>query len=71
MEIKYDETANVLIIRFKREKIAESEEVDEGVIVDYNSHGEVVAIEILNPKGKIDLNKLVFEKKLPVPILLG
>lgn len=71
MEIKYDETANVLIIRFKREKIAESEEVDEGVIVDYNSNGEVVAIEILNPKGKIDLNKLVFEKKLPVPILLG
>ncbi len=71
MEVSYDESADVLLIRLGRGKVVESEEIEEGVIVDYDENGKILAVEILNPKGRVDLNKLLFEKKIELPILLG
>ena len=50
MKIKYDEEANVIYVRFKEGKIAESDEIKEGLIIDYDSEGNPIAIEILNAK---------------------
>ncbi|MCE4619563.1 MAG: DUF2283 domain-containing protein [Desulfurococcales archaeon] len=44
------------------DRIVESEEVEPGVIIDYNDRGEIIGVEMLwFSRRKIDLNKLVLE----------
>ena len=50
MKIKFDEESDVLYVRFKEGKIAESDEIRNGLIIDYDSDGNPIAIEILNAK---------------------
>jgi len=50
MKIKYDKEANVIYVRFKEGKISESDEIKNGLIIDYDEEGNPVAIEILNAK---------------------
>ncbi|HCG77214.1 MAG: DUF2283 domain-containing protein [bacterium (Candidatus Ratteibacteria) CG_4_10_14_3_um_filter_41_18] len=65
MRINYDPEANALYIRFKEDKIEESEEIKEGIIVDYDVNNNPVAIEFLNasriltdnPEVRIELPK--------------
>jgi uncharacterized protein YuzE len=54
MRIKYDKEADVVYLRFREGKIAESDEIKEGVIVDYDAKGLPLAIEILNAKEIMD-----------------
>ena len=62
MTIKYDKKTDALYVILSKDKVVESEERDEGVIVDYNDRDEVVAIEILNLKEN--------EHKIELPIVL-
>ncbi len=48
MIITYDSEADALYIRFREGKIEESDEVNEGFIVDYDVKGKPIAIEILD-----------------------
>ena len=50
MRIRYDEEADVVYLRFREGKIAESDEIKDGIIVDYDVDGKPIAIEILNAK---------------------
>ena len=50
MRIKYDKEADVIYLRFREGKIAESDEIKDGVIMDYDAQGKPIAIEILNAK---------------------
>ncbi len=50
MKIKYDPETDAIYVLMSDDKIVESEERSENVIVDYNADDEVVAIEILNVK---------------------
>ena len=60
--VRYDRVADALYVRFKDDKVVESEEVEPGIIVDYNDRGEVVGVEVLwFSRRKIDLSKLVLE----------
>ena len=71
MKFSYDKVTDTLYIKLKDDRIVESEEIEEGIIVDYNKKGEIVGIEIIGVKEKkIDLNELIFEpsKVLPVEI---
>ena len=43
----------MIYVRFKEGKIAESDEIKEGLIIDYDSNGNPLAIEILNAKDII------------------
>ena len=59
-KIRYDKIADALYIKFKDDKVVDSDEVAPGVIVDYNQNGEVIGIEILEfSKQKLDLVELV------------
>ncbi len=51
MKIKYDPETDAIYVIMSDDKIVESEERSENVIVDYNADDEVVAIEILNVKN--------------------
>lgn len=50
MKIRYDKEADAIYLRFREGKIAESDEIKNGIIVDYDSKGKPIAIEILNAK---------------------
>ncbi len=56
MYITYDKENDVLYIKYKEGKIMESEEISEGIIVDYDEKGEIIGIEILNFKERSDFN---------------
>jgi uncharacterized protein YuzE len=53
MKSAYDAKVDALYLRWTDAKIAESDEVSEGVILDYDSKGNVVGIEVLNASQKI------------------
>lgn len=53
MEAKYDLEVDVLRINWSDAEIEESDSVSPGVILDYDSTGNVIGIEILNASKKI------------------
>jgi uncharacterized protein YuzE len=60
MEFSFDKVANVLYIRFSHVEVNDTEEIDEGIIIDYNENNEVIGIEILNYIDRnIDLNRII------------
>lgn len=48
MRLKVDKENDALYFRLDESSIVESEEVQPGVILDFNADGKVVGIEILN-----------------------
>lgn len=48
MQVKYDEEVDILYVRFKESPYHESDEIKNGVIIDYDKDGNVVGIEILD-----------------------
>ena len=48
MRIKYDEEVNILYIRLKEAPCHESDEIKQGLIIDYDKVGNVIGIEILD-----------------------
>jgi uncharacterized protein YuzE len=64
MRIKIDEASDALYFRLDESPIVESEEIQPGIIVDFNARNQAVGIEILGIKKRIpleDLKKLQFE----------
>ena len=60
MEFSFDKVANALYIRFSNEKVLNSEEIAEGIIIDYGKDENIVGVEILDfASRKLDLNDLV------------
>jgi uncharacterized protein YuzE len=60
MRVEYDQIADAIYFRFKDEDVAESAEISEGVVIDYDSRGNICGIEILAfSKKNLDLNRLV------------
>ena len=52
MKLHYDPDADALYLRLTDAKPVDSEEVQPGLILDFNALGEVIAIEILNLSKK-------------------
>ncbi|MBI5238603.1 MAG: DUF2283 domain-containing protein [Deltaproteobacteria bacterium] len=48
MRLKVDKENDALYFRLDESSIVESEEVEPGVILDFNEDGKVVGIELLN-----------------------
>jgi len=64
MRLKVDKENDALYFRLDESPIVESEEVQPGVILDFNEDGHVVGVEILNLSVRIapkQLNILQFE----------
>jgi uncharacterized protein YuzE len=64
MRIKVDKTNDALYFRLDESPIVESEEVQPGIILDYNDKGQAVGIEILGINKRIpveELQKFQFE----------
>jgi uncharacterized protein YuzE len=57
VRIKYDAQVDILRIRLGNTAIEESEEVEPGVIVDYDVEGRVVGLEILDASEIVQSSK--------------
>jgi uncharacterized protein YuzE len=61
MIIKYDEVTDSIYFIVSDEKPYESQEIENGVIVDYGKNDDIVAIEVLKFKSE--------HKDLDIPIV--
>ena len=58
MRLKIDKGNDALYFRLDESPVVESEEVQPGVILDFNAEGKMVGIEILNLSGRVDPERL-------------
>lgn len=64
MKIKIDKENDTLYLKLGDDKIIESEEIEKGIILDYDNEGAIIGIEILNiskRKNKVDLTNFHLE----------
>jgi uncharacterized protein YuzE len=48
MKIEYDPEVDALYVRLTESKIIESEQVQPGIVLDFDAAGKVVGVEVLN-----------------------
>ncbi|MEI7434983.1 MAG: DUF2283 domain-containing protein [Methanomicrobiales archaeon] len=58
MKLKVDEKNDVLYLRLDESKIVESEEVQPGVILDFDANNNVIGIELLGVSRRVALDTL-------------
>lgn len=64
MKFRYDPEVDIIYIRFREEKIAETEEVSPGLLLDIADDGSPVALEILNASKITGQNDLTVEVEM-------
>jgi uncharacterized protein YuzE len=67
MKLNLDEDTDTLYLRLDESAIVESEEVQSGVVLDFNADNQVVGIEMLNISKRVEREKLLdfhFESNL-------
>ena len=57
MKIKYDKETDIVYISLSSQKIAESDQEKQDIILDYEADGQIVGIEILNASSKMEQEK--------------
>ena len=62
MNLNYYAETDSLYIDLSERPSAESREVSEGVVLDYDAQGNLVGIDIDNASKKVELDKLVLNK---------
>ena len=53
MKTIYDSESDALYVRFAEAPVVESEEVADGVVLDFDAEGRIVAIELLDASKHI------------------
>ena len=54
MKIEYDQQADAMYIRLRAGTVAESDEVRPGVVLDFDSNGQVLGIEMIDVSERTD-----------------
>ncbi|MBI5409334.1 MAG: DUF2283 domain-containing protein [Nitrospirae bacterium] len=60
MKVIFDPETDTLSLIFREDKIAESDEIREGIIIDYSKEGKIVAMEILDASEQISEPQGIF-----------
>ena len=64
MKITYDQETDTITIRLKDIPISDSDELQEGVVADYDNEGNIVGLEIFEASKRVTQpQNLVFESK--------
>jgi uncharacterized protein YuzE len=62
MKLNYYKDTDSLYIDLSSKTSIESKEISEGIILDYDSDGNLVGIDIDNASHKIDLKEIILNK---------
>lgn len=60
MKVIFDPDTDTLSIILRDENISESDEVKEGVIIDYSKDGRIVSIEIMDASEQVTEPQSIF-----------
>ena len=64
MKVIYDPETDTLDLIFREEPVSESDEVREGIIIDYGQDGKLVSIEVLDASAHVlEPNAIVYETR--------
>ena len=68
MKIEYSHTADALYVYFREVEAARSDDISEGVVVDFDAQGQIVGIEILDVSSRFSARDManVTIENLPV-----
>lgn len=58
MKTEYDPEANALYVKFSDDKVDRTEELRPGIIIDFDSRGHIVGIEMLDAKASLSESAL-------------
>ncbi|MBI2941862.1 MAG: DUF2283 domain-containing protein [Chloroflexi bacterium] len=58
MRLKVDKESDALYFRLDESPVVESEEVEPGVILDFNAEGKVIGVELLDLSSRVDPARL-------------
>ena len=62
MKLNYYRDTDSLYIDLSAKPSAESREISEGIVLDYDAEGNLVGIDIDNASRKIDLKEVILSK---------
>jgi uncharacterized protein YuzE len=62
MKLNYHPDTDSLCIDLSERPSAQSREISNGVVLDYDADGRLVGIDIDNASNKVDLNRLILSK---------
>jgi len=62
MKLNYHPETDSLYIDLSERPSAESREISEGVVLDYDAEGKLVGIDIDNASNKVELKNLILSK---------
>jgi uncharacterized protein YuzE len=62
MKLNYHPETDSLYIDLAERPSAQSREISEGVVLDYDAEGKLVGIDIDNASNKVNLKKLILSK---------
>ena len=62
MKLKYYPDTDSLYIDLSHRTSVESREISEGIVLDYDTSGNVVGIDIDNASAKVELHELLVSK---------
>ena len=60
MRIIFDPETDTLSIIFRDDKISESDEIREGIIIDYSKDGKIVSMEIMDASEQVSQPQGIF-----------
>ena len=66
MRVRVDQQADAIYLDLTGEKIESSEEVSDGIILDYDKNGNMVGIEVLDASKKTGGNSIFGQVSLDV-----
>jgi len=70
MKISYDKATDSLYIHLADRPSVESDEVNDGVVLDYDANGALVGIDVQHASQRMDINSLSVSK-MPLGELLA
>jgi uncharacterized protein YuzE len=59
MKIEYSKEADALYVSFKEDYVAESREIEDGVVIDFDGKGQIIGIEVLDATQRFNLSDIV------------
>ena len=64
-QLNYDQKVDAAYFRIENQTVLESEEIAEGIIIDYNEENEIVGVELLGIKTLNPQNLTLLVSLLP------
>lgn len=62
MNIKYFKDTDTLYIEFKARPVAETRDLDENTVMDFDANGQIVALTLEHASERADIPRLSFEQ---------